>query len=133
MPLRPETTVPDTGKKTSADQFNAEVAHESTLRDFAINHTELSVLDKDQMGVIALVSAGQRLGLQLPATSEFFERIRQLSSGEEGKGRVQAKECITAGAFPMSLLFPQEKTSLWDTLKGFVGRGKTDTPQQKAM
>jgi hypothetical protein len=81
------------------------------------------------MGVIALVNAGQVLGLQLPATSAFFEKIRLLSSGEEGKGRVQVKEVITAGAFPMSLLFGEKKPSWFDSIKGFFG-GKT--PEQKA-
>lgn len=132
MPLRPEQTIPDTGKHILKDQLDAEVAHENTLRYF-VEHTELGVLDKDQMGVISLVHAGQVLGLQLPATSAFFERVRSLSSGEEGKGRVQVKEVITAGSFPMSLLFGEEKSGLWDTIKGLLGRGKKDTPPQRGM
>jgi hypothetical protein len=130
MSLRPETTAPDTSNKLSKDQLDAEVAHESTLRYF-VENTELGVLDKDQMGVISLVDACQTLGIQLPATSQFFERLRRLSSGEEGKGRVQVKEVITAGAFPMSLLFGQQpKTGIIESIKGLLGR-KTEQPQQQ--
>jgi len=130
MSLRPETTAPDTSNKLSKDQLDAEVAHESTLRYF-VENTELGVLDKDQMGVISLVDACQTLGIQLPATSQFFERLRRLSSGEEGRGRVQVKEVITAGAFPMSLLFGQQpKTGIIESIKGLLGR-KTEQPQQQ--
>ena len=125
----PETTVPNTGTVIDKAQVDAEVAHERTLEYF-VHNTELGVLDKDQMGVIALVDAGQILGLQLPATAAFFEKIRKLSSGEEGKGRVQVKEVITAGAFPMSLLFGEKKSGLLDTLKGFFGKG--NNAEQKA-
>jgi len=130
MNLRPETKAPDTSNKLSKDQLDAEVAHESTLRYF-VENTELGVLDKDQMGVISLVSACQTLGIQLPATSQFFEHLRKLSSGEEGKGRVQVKEVITAGAFPMSLLFGQQKTGIIETIKGLWPGRKTEQPQQQ--
>lgn len=131
MNLRPETKAPDTSNKLSKEQLDAEVAHESTLRYF-VENTELGVLDKDQMGVISLVSACQTLGIQLPATAQFFESLRLLSSGEEGKGRVQVKEVITAGAFPMSLLFGQQpKTGIIESIKGLLGR-KTEQPQQQA-
>jgi hypothetical protein len=132
--IRPVEKTPDTGQKTDRRQLDAEVAHESTLRDFAIHHTELSCLDKDQMGVISLVRAGESLGLYMPATMTFFENIRLLSPAEEGKGRVQAKECITAGAFPMSLLYGEQKTSWFDTIKSLVTRKPTEsTPAQKGM
>jgi hypothetical protein len=133
MAIRPETTVPDTSVHFDKSQLDAEVAHESTLRAFAIDHTELSVLDKDQMGVISLVRSGLVLGLQLDATNTFFENIRLLSPAEEGKGRVQAKETITAGAFPMSLLFGQQKTGWIDSIKSLFGKGQTDTQPQKGM
>jgi hypothetical protein len=130
MSLRPETIAPDTSNKLSKDQLDAEVAHESTLRYF-VENTELGVLDKDQMGVISLVDACQTLGIQLPATARFFERLRMLSSGEEGRGRVQVKEVITAGAFPMSLLFGQQpKTGIIESIRGLFGR-KTEQPQQQ--
>ena len=67
--------------------------------------------------------------MQLQATSAYFEKIRTLSSGEEGKGRVQVKEVITAGAFPMSLLFGQQESGgvlAW--LKGIMGR-KQEPPK----
>jgi len=123
---RPETNVPVT---SSAITPNADLAHEKTLEYF-VHNTELGVLDKDQMGVISLVSAGQVLGIQLQATSAFFERIRQLSSGEEGKGRVQVKEVITAGAFPMSLLFGQQQSGgVIEWIRGLMGRKQESSPQ----
>ena len=123
--IRPETTVPKTSSEITP---NADLAHERTLEYF-VHHTELGVLDKDQMGVIALVSGGQVLGLQLPATAQFFEKIRTLSSGEEGKGRVQVKEVITAGAFPMSLLFGQQQGGgVMEWLRGLMGK-KQESPQ----
>lgn len=121
--IRVDREIPDTGSKLTKDQLDAEVAHESTLRYF-VENTELGVLDKDQMGVISLVESCQKLGIQLPATSHFFEHLRQLSSGEEGKGRVQVKEVITAGAFPMSLLFGQPKTGIIESIKGLFGRSE---------
>ena len=123
--IRPATKVPDTSSNITP---NADLAHERTLEYF-VHNTELGVLDKDQMGVISLVSAVGVLGMPLPATAAFFERIRTLSSGEDGKGRVQVKEVITAGAFPMSLLFGQQESGgvlAW--LKGIMGR-KQESPQ----
>lgn len=132
MNLRPETKAPETGNKPGHEQLNADVAHESTLRYF-VENTELGVLDKDQMGVISLVDSCSELGLHLPAARRFFERHRQLSSGEEGKGRVQVKEVITAGAFPMSLLFGDQKPGIIDSIKGLFGRGQSSTPPQKGV
>lgn len=127
MAIRPESTVPNTEHKVSKEDLDADVKHEGTLRYF-VEHTELGVLDKDQMGVISLVNAGEVIGLQLPATSAFFNKIRLLSSGEEGKGRIQVKEVITAGSFPMSLLFGEQKTGWLETIKGFF----TKKPQETA-
>jgi hypothetical protein len=128
--IRPETKVPNTSSDMKGGDLYADIAHEDTLRYF-VENTELGVLDKDQMGVISLVDACQTLGIQLPATSQFFESLRRLSSGEEGKGRVQVKEVITAGAFPMSLLFGQQpKTGIIESIKGLLGR-KTEQPQQQ--
>jgi hypothetical protein len=132
MSLRPVTQTPETGNKPGHDQLNADVAHESTLRYF-VENTELGVLDKDQMGVISLVNSCSELGLHLPASRQFFERHRQLSSGEEGKGRVQVKEVITAGAFPMSLLFGNQKPGIIDSIKGLFGKGQSSTPAQKGV
>ena len=122
---RPSTKVPVTSSEITP---NADLAHERTLEYF-VHNTELGVLDKDQMGVISLVTAGQVLGMQLQATSAFFEKIRTLSSGEEGKGRVQVKEVITAGSFPMSLLFGQQQSGgVMEWLRGIMGK-KQETPQ----
>lgn len=126
--IRPQTKTPDTKTKSVT---NAELAHEESLRYF-LENSELGVLDKDQMGVISLVKACQELEIKLPATSLFFESVRQLSSGEDGKARVQCKEIITAGAFPMSLLFGEQKTGILETLKGFFSK-KSDTPPQAGM
>lgn len=128
--IRPKTTVPITGTQVDRSQIDAQVAHERTLEYF-VHNTELGVLDKDQMGVIALVNAGQVLGLALPASTAFFEKIRTLSSGHEGKGRVQVKEVITAGAFPMSLLFQDQKSGLVDKILSLFGGKKAE--EQKGM
>ena len=129
-----ETTIPDTSVKKDHGAFDAEVAHEGTLRYF-VENTELGVLDKDQMGIISLVNACDHIGVQLPGTKRFFTAekfsIRALSSGEEGKGRIQAKECITAGAFPMSLLYTQQNGGVIEWVKSLVGRGQNQQqPQQ---
>lgn len=126
MVLRPDMIIPDTKSKSSA---NAEMAHEESLRYF-LENSELGVLDKEQMGIISLIKAGEELGLQLPASKAFFESIRCLSSGDEGKGRVQCKEIITAGAFPMSLLFQQPQGGIIEMIKGLVGK-KNETPPQQ--
>jgi hypothetical protein len=128
MANKPEEKVPwvkteKTQPKTnSSDIYNADLHHERTLEYF-VHSIELSALDKDQHGVISLVDAGQSLGIQLPAAELFFESLRQLSSGEEGKGITVVKEVITAGAFPLSLLFPQPG-GLLDSIKGLFGKGQ---------
>ena len=123
--IRPPTKVPDTSSNITP---NADLAHERTLEYF-VHETELGVLNGEQRGVIALVEAAEVLGIILSATSTFFEKSRKLSSGDEGKGRVQVKEVITAGSFPMSLLFGQQESGgvlAW--LKGIMGR-KQESPQ----
>ena len=131
--LRPERgPAPDTSRKAGREEIDADIAHESTLRYF-VEHTELGVLDKDQMGIISLVDSYDKIGLKLPGTKQFFERLRCLSSGEEGKGRVQVKEVITAGAFPMSLLFGEQKGGVLEFIKGLIPGRKQETPQQKGM
>ena len=128
-----KTETPDTSIRKDHGAFDAEVAHEGTLRYF-VENTELGVLDKDQMGIISLVNSCDHIGVQLPATKCFFTAdkfsIRALSSGEEGKGRVQAKECITAGAFPMSLLYAQQDASIIEKVKSLFGRGQNQQQQQ---
>jgi hypothetical protein len=119
----PESVKPNT---KSPIQPDADLAHEQTLEYF-VHNTELGIVSPEQMGVISLIDAGQHLGIYMPATSRFFERQRQLSSGEEGKGRIQVKEVITAGSFPMSLLFGEQKSGILDVIKGFMPGKKTDT------
>ena len=129
--IRPERVIPDTSTKTDYSRINAEVAHEESLRYF-LERSELGVLDKDQMGIMSLVQGCKKLGIDLPATEQFFETQRQLSSGEDGKARIQAKEVITAGSFPMSLLFGEQKSGWADTIKSLL-TGKKAEPQQQTM
>jgi hypothetical protein len=123
--IRPESVVPNTSSPITPD---AELQHEQTLEYF-VHNTELGIVSPEQMGVISLVDAGQHLGIFMPATSRFFERQRQLSSGEEGKGRIQVKEVITAGSFPMSLLFGEKQGGILDFFKGLMP-GKKSEPQR---
>jgi hypothetical protein len=128
--LRPIRAPPDTKSPVHVD---APRYHEDTLRYF-VEKTELGVLDKEQMAVIALIAAWRTVGLRLYGVEKFFDRQTELSSGFEGKGRVQVKEVITAGSFPMSLLFPEEKTGLLagvgDFFKRLMGRGNAPPPQR---
>jgi hypothetical protein len=119
----PESTRPNT---SSPIQPDADLAHEKTLEYF-VHNIELSIVSPEQMGVISLIDAGQHLGIYLPAASRFFERQRRLSSGEEGKGINIVKEVITAGSFPLSLLFENKQGNLLDTIKGFIPGKKADT------
>jgi hypothetical protein len=131
---REPAIIPKTDGKIDRSQIDSEVAHEDTLRYF-VEHTELSVLTPEQMGVISLVTAYEALDIQLPATKAFFtaehNSIKSLSSGEEGRGRIQAKECITAGAFPMSLLFGEKKSGFFDTVKSLWSGGKKEPEANK--
>jgi hypothetical protein len=128
--LRPPQAPPDT---KSAIHVDAPRYHEDTLRYF-VEHTELGVLDKEQMAVIALVDALKKMGMELTGVECFFGKQTELSSGFEGKGRVQVKEVITAGSFPLSLLFPEEKSgilaSIGDVFKRLMGRGNAPPPQR---
>ena len=129
MPIRPETVTPDTSLHIDKSQIDAQVAHERSIQYF-LENTELGILTLDQMGVMSLVHSCDHLGLDLRATEQFFENQRRLSSGEEGKGRIQAKEIVTAGAFPMSLLFQRDEPGILDRIKGLFGR-KTDAQRQQ--
>ena len=114
--IRPERITPDTGNRPDKSQVDAEVAHEQALRAY-LDNTELGILTPEQMSIMALVDSCEDIGLYLPATRRFFEKQRRLSSGKEGVGRIQAKEVITAGSFPMSLLFPEQPSGIIQTLK----------------
>lgn len=126
--IRPESTIPNTSEIPPASTFNAEVAHEESIKEYMRN-SELGVLTQEQMGIISLIDSVEEVGIDLPGTKRFFEKQRQLSSGEDGKARVQCKEIITAGAFPMSLLFGDKKPGWIDTIAGMVTGKKPEQPQ----
>ena len=127
--IRPKSDIPDTSLSVDASKFNAEIAHEESIKEYMRN-SELGVLTPEQMGIIALIDSAEEIGIDLPSTKRFFDKQRKLSSGEDGKARVQCKEIITAGAFPMSLLFGEKKPGIIDTITSVVTGKKTD--QQKA-
>jgi hypothetical protein len=124
--IRPKSAIPN----TSSDHIpNADLAHERTLEKF-VDKTELGVVDEEQQAIEALLAATKEIGLELPGTTRFFVRQRELSSGVKGIGRVQVKEVITAGAFPMSLLFGDEKPGLLDKIKSIISFGKSSKSQE---
>ena len=120
---RPETKIPKTDIEIKRDQIDAEVAHEKTLEYF-VHNTELGVVTEEQQSEEALLNGLNGIGINLPGTTLFFERQRKLSSGVRGIGRVQVKEVITAGSFPLSLLFDEKKSGIFDTIKSFMGGNK---------
>ena len=131
MALRPEMKIPNTRDTGDSSRWNAEVAHEESIQEYMRN-TELGVLTEEQMGIISLVDSCREIGIDLPATTAFFERQRRLSSGKEGIGRVQCKEIITAGAFPMSLLFQQDKPGWIEKIASFfTGKKPASETQQR--
>ena len=127
MPIRPPTEVPKTSADLDKSQLDADVAHENNIR-YYLDNTELGVVDEEQQAIEALLRATKKIGIQLTATDTFFREQRQLSSGVKGIGRVQGKEIITAGAFPMSLLFGEQKTGWIDSIKGLFSRGSANNP-----
>jgi len=120
---RPVTNIPKTDIEIKRDQIDAEVAHEKTLEYF-VHNTELGVVTEEQQSEEALLNGLNGIGINLPGTTLFFERQRKLSSGVRGIGRVQVKEVITAGSFPLSLLFDEKKSGIFDTIKSFMGGNK---------
>jgi len=120
---RPETNIPKTDIEIKRDQIDAEVAHEKTLEYF-VHNTELGVVTEEQQSIEALLNGLNGIGINLSGTTLFFEHQRKLSSGVRGIGRVQVKEVITAGSFPLSLLFDEKKSGIFDTIKSFMGGNK---------
>lgn len=129
MSVRPEREIPDTSHKIDKGQLDADVAHENNIR-YYLDNTELGVVDEEQQAIEALVRSYRKLHLHLDATDTFFKEQRSLSSGVKGIGRVQAKEIITAGAFPMSLLFPQQQGGFMNFVKSILGKGDNQQTQQ---
>ena len=127
MALRPEREVPQI-KGASASTWNAEVAHEESIQAYMAK-SDLAILTDEQIAVMSLIAGYGTLGLDLPATREFLQNIHDYSSGKEGIARIQCKEIITAGAFPMNLLHKQEEGGALAWLKSLIG-GKKSQQQQ---
>lgn len=122
MPSRPETKVPDTSSKVDKTLLDAQVAHEQHVGTY-LERTELSIIDEEQQAVESFFDALNEIGFQLPGCKTFCMRQRALSSGIKGVGRVQGKEVVTAGSWPMAM-FNTEKPSIWDRLNSLMGRSK---------
>ena len=127
--IRVPTEVP----KTKADHVpNADLMHEGSIR-YYLEKTELAVLTEDQIGVIAFCSSLKKTGIQLTAVNAFFtareNSIKSMSSAINGVGRIQGKEVVTAGSWPMGM-FATEKGGLIEWLKN-VMPGRKPTGDQK--
>jgi hypothetical protein len=125
--IRPESTVPQTASTLTRDQINADVAHEGTLRYF-IEQTELGVLTKEQMALMSLCKAYNEVGFDMSPVLGFFEAQRQYSSGEDGRGRIQAKEAITTSTVNLPWMYGNEQGGFWQGIKDFITR-KPSNPQ----
>ena len=115
-----KTKVPDTSPKIDRALLDAQVAHEQHVGTYP-NRTELSIIDEEQQAVESFIDALDEIGFQLPGCKKFCSRSRDLSSGIRGVGRVQGKEVVTAGSWPMAM-FNNEKPGLLDRLMGFMGK-----------
>ena len=131
MNIRPESKIPETNFGDDSSKFNPEMAHEESIKEYMRN-SELGVLTQEQMGIISLIEGWEVVGIDLPGTKQFFDKQRRLSSGEDGKARIQCKEIITAGAFPMSLLFGEKKPGWIESLGSLIS-GKKPESQQQSM
>ena len=116
----PGDIIPDTSGKIDKSLIDAQVAHEQSIR-YYLEHTNLDVIDEEQQAVEALIDGLAEVGLHLPGTKKFLISQRNLSSGVKGVGRVQGKEVVTAGTWPMAM-FNTEKPGLWDKAMALMGR-----------
>jgi hypothetical protein len=121
--IRQASTIPNTSAAIDKSMLDAQVKHEDTIR-YYLEHTELGIIDEEQQSIEALLAGLNEVGLSLPGTTRFFTRQRELSSGVRGVGRVQGKEVVTAGSWPMAM-FSNEKPGILDTLKSFMPGKKT--------
>lgn len=122
MDIRPATKIPVTSQSIDKSLLDAQVAHEQHI-GYYLEHTELGIIDEEQQAIEALLNGLKEIGISLPGTTRFFIRQRELSSGVKGVGRVQGKEVVTAGSWPMAM-FNQEKPSMLERLMGYFGKGK---------
>lgn len=126
--LRPASTVPQTSTSIDKAALNAEVAHEGTLRHF-VDQTELGVLTKEQMALISLSYAYDSMGFDMGPVDAFFEKQRQLSSGEEGRGRIQVKDAITTSTLQLPWMYGEQSGGFLQSIKDFIMR-RPSQPQQ---
>lgn len=126
--LRPDQVTPLTSTTLDKSQLNADVAHEGTLRYF-VEQTELGVLTKEQMALISLSSAYESMGFDMGPVQAFFEKQRQLSSGEDGRGRIQVKDAITTSTLQLPWMYGNNQGGgILEGLKNFVLR-RPSTPE----
>jgi hypothetical protein len=118
--IRQPSNVPVTSTKIDKSLLDAQVAHEQHVGTY-LDRTELSIIDEEQQAVESLFDGLNRLGYQLPGCRRFCSRQRELSSGIKGVGRVQGKEVVTAGSWPMAM-FNTEKPSIIDRISQFMGK-----------
>jgi hypothetical protein len=125
MDVRPPAKVPITSTSIDKSQLDAQVAHERHI-GYYLEHTELGIIDEEQQAIEALLTGLQEVGISLPATTRFFVRQRELSSGVRGVGRVQGKEVVTAGTWPMAM-FNQDKPGWLQQMIGFFSKKNQET------
>jgi hypothetical protein len=118
--IRPVSKVPETSRSIDRSLLDAQVAHEQHI-GYYLEHSELGIIDEEQQAIEALLAGLTEIGIDLPGATTFFTRQRALSSGIKGVGRVQCKECVTAGSWPMAM-FNTEKPSMLDRLSSFFGK-----------
>lgn len=126
--LRPDSTVPHTATDLNKANLNADVAHEGTLRYF-VEQTELGVLTKEQMALMSLCDAYKHMGFNMDPVNNFFEKQRQLSSGEEGRGRIQVKDAITTSTLQLPWMYGNEGGGFLSSIKDFILRRKSEPTQ----
>lgn len=127
--MRPDSTVPVTGHGIDKSQLNADVAHEGTLRYF-VEQTELGVLTKEQMALMSLCDAYKHMGFNMDPVNNFFEKQRKLSSGEEGRGRIQVKDAITTSTLQLPWMYGEQSGGILSGIKDFILR-RPSQPQQQ--
>lgn len=126
--LRTVAKVPDTGTKINKSEINAEIAHEGTLRYF-VEHTELGVLTKEQMALMALTDSYTEMGFNMKPVETFFKSQNRYSSGEEGRGRIQVKDAITTSTLQLPWMYgDQGSGGFLSSVKDFILRR---SPQDK--
>jgi len=120
--IRPDTVTPQTATTADKSLLNADVAHEKTLQSF-VDKTEMGVLTKEQIALTSLCRAYAEMGFNLDVVESFFINQKDLSVGEEGRGRIQAKEVITTSTVQLPWMYgTQESGGILQGIKDFIMR-----------